>query len=478
MSGFTSNTVHFETSEPQAARFRNSVLLTPRFRNLLVLAAALALVADAGFASRRFPHVLLVAVDTLRLDRLSAYGYSRPTSPAIDGLLGAGARFSEMRAVEPLTAPSMASMFTSRYPHEHGATRNGLSVRPGLPSLGKVLGRRGYETAAFVGNWTLRAEMSGLGEHFESFDEVFSRKRWLGLFNSEATAADLTDATLAWIGEHLDKQPKLPFFAWVHYVEPHAPYRLHEEYLERLGIDRKGGHDVAPADRYDTEIAFVDTAIGRLLAGIKARVPEEDLLVIFVSDHGESLGEHDYWGHGRHLYEATLHVPFGITWRGRIRPQSVPDLASTLDLAPTVLGLVGLPIPEPFRGHDWSPNLTGAADPPPGPPATFHQAHKGALRGGGSEAARRKGLLAVGWVTQGRKEVYSVRGRGERLVFDLTADRAEVENLATGDDPASEVLGTWLSDVRAGLKASDELPAPALDEEAIERLRSLGYIDD
>lgn len=434
--------------------------------------------ADASFAERRFPHVLLIAVDTLRLDRLSSYGYDRETSPAIDALLESGARFEQMRVVEPLTAPSMVSILTSLHPHEHGTTRNGLSMRPGLPSLGSILGRRGYETAAFIGNWTLRDKMTGLGDHFEAYTEVFTRKRYFGLFNAEATADDLTDAALDWIGDVRRDRPRLPFFAWVHYVEPHAPYRTHEPYLERLGLDRRRGKDLTPSDRYDTEVAFVDDSIQRLLEGVRAEVEDGELLVVFISDHGESLGEHNYWGHGRHLYEPTLHIPFGIAWPGRIDGETVVgDLASSLDVAPTVLGLVGLPVPESFRGHDWSPLLTGAEDVPPGPPATFHQAHKGALRGGGGEGARRKGLLEVGWVQDQKKEIVSVRGRTLRLLFDLDADPAELESIGGGDATLTDTLATWLDQVRAGLAASDDLPAEALSEDEIERLRALGYID-
>ncbi|HYG64404.1 MAG TPA: sulfatase-like hydrolase/transferase, partial [Thermoanaerobaculia bacterium] len=117
--------------------------------------------AQPRAASQRFPNVLIVTVDTLRADRLSSYGYRRPTSPAIDKLLASGARFTQARTVEPLTNPALCSMFTSTYPHENGATRNGLRMRRGLPSAAATLGKRGYRTAAFVGNWTLRDEISG-----------------------------------------------------------------------------------------------------------------------------------------------------------------------------------------------------------------------------------------------------------------------------------------------------------------------------
>lgn len=447
-----------------------------RFRSVLILLLALLFCSDASQAARRFPNILVIAVDTLRSDRLSAYGYERQTSPNIDELMAGGARYTQMRVVEPLTAPSMVSIFTSLHPQEHGATRNGLSMRPGLPSLGKVLGRRGYATAAFVGNWTLRRQMSGLEEHFEHYGEVFTRKRWFGLFNGEATAKDLTTETLDWIVTQREKQPATPFFAWAHYAEPHAPYRLHAEHLEQLGLP--GAGELGRSGRYDTEVAFVDAAIGTLLEGVRKQVPDEELLVLFVSDHGESLGEHGYWGHGRHLYEATLHIPFSATWPGRITAaQQVDALASSLDLAPTVLGLIGLPIPETFQGHDWSATLRGEIPHAPAPTQTFHQAHKGATRGGGDDS-RRKGLLEVAVVAPGHKEITSVRGgQNRRLAFALSEDPLELNSTVAKDSALSEQLVAWLEQVRAGLLASDELPGADLDAEAIERLKALGYLD-
>src|SRR6185295_4000415 len=236
------------------------------------LAPALLLAAFIGYLpappacaqAQRLPNVLVVSIDTLRADRLSAYGYRRPTSPAIDRLLAGGVRFDQAHTVEPLTNPSLCSLWTSLYPHQHGATRNGLRLRPGLASLSGTLRRRGYRTTAMVGSWPLRDRISGLGEHFADYREILNRKRWLGLFKGESTAEDLTDEALGWLMQQKRGQP---FLLWVHYVEPHAPYRLHEEFLSPLGVKSSMRHgEVAKSDRYDTEIAFADRHVGRLLA--------------------------------------------------------------------------------------------------------------------------------------------------------------------------------------------------------------------
>ena len=444
---------------------------------LLLLSALAALAAAAASRSaQRFPNVLIVTVDTLRADRLSAYGYGRRTTPNLDRLLASGARFAEARTVEPLTNPAMCSLFTSLYPHEHGATRNGMRMRPRLPSLATTLTRRGYRSAAFVGNWTLRDRISGLGEHFDAYEEVFTRKRWLGVFKGEATADDLTDAALEWLAEHREDSRR-PFLLWVHYVEPHAPYRLQEEFAGRLGVPTKG--DVSRADRYDTEIAFADHHVGRLLAALDASSGlRQNTLVVFTADHGESLGEHNYWGHGRNLYEPGLRIPLGISWPGRLRPEVVEAPALLLDVAPTVLGLAGLPAPRDFRGFDWTPVLLGES-PPPRDRVTWYQAHRGAvLSAQEAKGARLRGLLEVAVLRGGRKEVFRLDG-GQHRVFDLTRDPGERHNLAAASVKRSAELAEWMTSVRKGLAASDAVLAADVDvdPESVERLRALGYVD-
>ncbi len=442
---------------------------------LCLLGVLLAAAPARAAQGPRFPNVLLISVDALRADRLSGYGYERPTSPRIDELMARGARFEEARTVEPLTSPALCSLLTSRFPHEHGSTRNGLRLRPGLDSLPKLLAQRGYRTAAFVGNWTLRNKLSGLGEHFDEYHEVFSRKRWFGLFNSEATGQDLTDEALSWIGDYEGGDAEgHPWFVWVHYVEPHAPYRLWEDLAGGLGIDLS--HSVSKSDRYDTEIAFTDREVGRLLDRLAETHSPSQTLVIFVADHGESLGEHRYWGHGRHLYENGLRIPMAITWPGRIPHELIETPALNLDLAPTVLSLLGLPAPAGFRGVDWSPVFHGQ-DPPAVDRVTHFEAHKGAVRTGhASSDARRAGLLEVGRIDGTMKEVFDLRNHHVRF-YDLAEDPEEVHPRESPEKSLSDDLRTWLETVEAGLDAASDLPVPELDAESRKQLEALGYID-
>jgi arylsulfatase A-like enzyme len=461
----SSTGVPFETS-----RACRSVLL---YLSILVLAApAFPAVRQTDAPGQRFPNVVILTIDTLRADRLSSYGYRRPTTPNIDRLLASGARFTEARTVEPLTNPALCSMFTSLYPHEHGATRNGLRLRPELPSAARSLVRRGYRSAAFVGNWTLKNRISGLGDHFERYDEVFTRKRWLGMFKGEATAEDLTDAALGWL-EGMRSKPPRPFLLWVHYVEPHAPYRLQEGFARPLGVAVRG--EVSRTDRYDTEIAFVDHHLGRLLEAFD-RDPalKANTLFVFTADHGESLGEHGYWGHGRNLFEPTLRIPLGFAWSGRVRPGTIVDApALNIDVAPTILGLAGLPIPSGFRGFDWTPVFQGA--PPPRSRIAFFQAHKGAvLSAHEARSARRKGLLEVGVLVGGRKEIFRLTER--RLwLFDLGRDPRETRGATLGAK-VSRHLHEWMERVQKGLIVSDRLGPAEVDPENVEQLRALGYV--
>jgi len=420
------------------------------------------------------PDIVLVTVDTLRADRLSIYGYELETTPFLDGFLGEGVLFRDARTVEPLTGPAFASLFTSLHPHQHGGTRNGLRMRDGLASLPRILARRGYTTAGFISNWTLRDELSGIGAHFEIYREILTKKRWFGLAKSEATAEDVTTEMLEWLDEAGEPAGRKPLFLWVHYVEPHAPYKLHDEFADRLGFEQVG--TFSNSRKYDTEVAHIDDHLGKMLGSVFEVLDREKTLTVFLSDHGESLGEHGYWGHGRHLYEPTLHIPMGLQWPARIDAQEVTSAASILDLAPTLLGLIGLPQPPGLAGFDWSPVLTGGAAEPTGR-TTYHQTHRSSVEPSEeSDRLRRKGLLEVGTYKDGTKEICRpVKGR--RWVFDLEADRAEKASLVELGSACSEATGAWLERVRAGLEASDDLPPPELGEEDLDQLRALGYID-
>lgn len=409
------------------------------------------------------PNIVMITVDTLRVDRMGIYGYEKPTSPNLDILLRKGTVFRNAHTPEPLTAPALSSMLTSVYPHQHGASRNGLRLRSGLESLPKLLANRGYHTAALISNWTLKNRLTGLGEHFQEYYEVLGKKRWLGLFFSESDANDVTNRSLSWL-KH--RKSDKPYFLWVHYADPHAPYKYHKDFGKALGITG----DARRSERYDTEVAYTDAEIARLLA-----VLPEDTLIIFASDHGESLGEHNYWGHGRHLFEATLHIPMAIIWPGQVPTVDIEEPAMLMDLAPTLLGLLGMQQPESFRGFDWSLVLADKARPNK-QRTMYFQAHKGAVQSKkGANTGRLRGLLEVGITKGSVKEVYRIRNR-KRYQYSLIQDPEELKSLVKPSSEMSPGLLKWVLAVEKGLRniKSDD---PSLGETDVEMLRSLGYID-
>ena len=442
------------------------------------LLAILALPVAATETARQDapPNVLIITVDALRYDRLSAYGYRKVTSPAIDALLAQSIRFDDAYTPEPLTAPSMYSMLTSLTPDLHGASRNAVPMRPGLDSLPKTLARHGYRTVAFVANWTLRDRLTGLGRHFDDYHEVLVRKRWWGLVSAEAGAQDVNAAVERWMDQVGHRRLSgRPWMLWIHYVDPHAPYLLHSEFARRLGLPN---HGLDKSHRYDTEVAFSDAAIGVLLPKLLA--PEalgQNTIVVFAADHGESLGEHGYWGHGRNLYQETVRVPLAIHWTGHFDARTIEAPASLLDVEPTLLDLAGIPAAArrgELAGFDWGPVLGGGAEPPAGR-LLLLQAHRGAaINRPGGAAAREAGLLEVGVVQRGRKQTWRP-GQHRLLTFDLVADGAERVNLTPEAAAPTPVLHELYAAISSRLKALGT-PDQTLDAAEIAKLRSLGYL--
>lgn len=453
-------------------RARNRVRPSPGWLLSLAVLGTILTAAGSAVATESQPQaVVLITVDALRADRLSAYGYGRPTSPHVDALLARGMLFARARTPETLTTPAMCSLITGLPPHRHGASRNGLRMEEGLDSLPKILASHGWNTAAFVTNWPLKDSISRLGEHFNHYGEVFTRRRWFGLLNAEATGEDATDQAIAWVSRHLADHPRQPFLLWVHYSEPHAPYHFHKEYAARLGIDAS---NPSRSDRYDTEVAAVDVAIARLLDELEERIPAPRLLLAFLADHGESLGEHDYWGHGRHLYEPTLWIPMALVWPGHVAVGTVAAPATLLDVPATILDLLGLPIPDDFTGRSWAQAGEDTSSSPP----LCYQAHKGAVHGDrDSDRARSKGLLEVAVVGDEHKEILRLGGH-TRMLFDLGQDPQELHSQVPASSEPSPDLVRCLGEISAGLGALDRLATRKLDQETVERLRALGYLDD
>jgi arylsulfatase A-like enzyme len=213
-----------------------------------------------------------------------------------------------------------------------------------------------------------------------------------------------------------------------------------------------------------------------LLAGVRKVVDETELVVVFTADHGESLGEHNYWGHGRYLYEPSLRIPLGIIWKGHIPAATVASQATLLDIAPTALALAGIDAPPDLPGANWASTARNGTPVPEA--AHCYQAHRGAVHGGShdSDRKRSKGLLSVGIVDGDRKEILRLNPQ-ELELYDLTADPGELKNLSSPRTKPSDQLLSCLAEVTDGYGNLDRLTTQKLDAETVEQLRALGYLE-
>lgn len=322
-------------------------------------------------------NIVLVTVDTLRGDVLGYAGGAART-PRLDALAKEAWTFRRCISASMLTNPAHVSLMTSLYPQDHGVYSNDMGVQDNVPTLAQHLRGRGYQTGAVIGFAHLNPDVSNLGQGFD---------RLVGAPAHERRAADTSRAGLAL----LDGLPAGPFFAWLHYTDPHAPYEPPEAQPVRplaqpQGTAMRHALAVAPrfqrdnpwfqgafkayaktddlVARYLAEVESVDAALGSLLDGLAARGHRDDTVVVITADHGENLGEHDLYFHHGGLYETTVHVPLLI----RV-PQAPPaDLAAlvqSVDIAPTLLELVQQPAWEPQRGQSLVPYARQAVPPRP-----------------------------------------------------------------------------------------------------------------
>jgi arylsulfatase A-like enzyme len=430
--------------------------------------AAFLVWSGALYAEPKQPHLLLVTVDTLRADALGCYGNERTPTPRLDALAEAGVLFEDTITTIGKTGPAIASLFTSAYPPTHGARRNGVPMRPDIPTLAEQLESAGYRTAGFVSNWTLRSRLAAVDRGFQHWDEEFDRKR--NPFGaSERTAAGVTRAALAW----LDSQPRDegPFFVWVHFSEPHDPYERHDGFEARAPRERSDGWQ--KRWRYASEVAYVDHAIGRLLDGLEQRMPAAERLTVFVADHGESLGEHGYWGHGKNTYWPNLRIPLIVRGPGVPHGRRSTVAASIVDVLPTVADLLGLPVPKGAAGMSLRTAWQGQA-PRDRPRFAFADRHTAI---GSSGRTVYEHPLEIALQVARVKAVYDF-DRQRPLFFDLEADPREHRPLEASpvdfQPPLYRRLASWYRE----LPKYEGRSGGELSAEDIEQLRALGYVDD
>ncbi len=453
---------------------------------------------DHGRSSR--PPLILLTIDTLRADRLSCYGYDRIRTPHIDELATGGARFEEVLAQSPWTLPSLASLFTGTYPTVNGVVSSGNRLDGARATLAEVLGDAGYHTQAFVSNGWLQKPF-GLDQGFAGYYHESHRPPYYWLLNmmvvravrgfipglrgvmTYSSGAHLTDLACGWLRE---RRPT-GFFLWVHYLEPHDPYAPPPPFNQTWDDQYRGrwryrsgmlqrfrtGLWLTAAERrhleslYDGEVWFVDHCVGRILRVLKEIGLYDRSLVVVTSDHGEEFWEHGNVGHGHSLYQELLRVPLVMRFPERIPAGTVVrGRLRLMDLAPTILGILGLPGTMEMQGADLAAGaVSGSID-------TSLTAFGEALIYYGEQ----KALLRDKW-----KLVYLPES-AKRELYELSGDPEELFNVAQANPEARDSLTAellnWMAESEAINRA---LPAETgsravVDGALRQQLQAMGYL--
>jgi arylsulfatase A-like enzyme len=416
-------------------------------------------VVGSGCGSAPTWNLVIVTFDTTRADHIGAYGHAGASTPNIDRLAADGVLFRQAFTAVPITLPSHTTIMTGRYPVGHGVRDNGIFTVPEEElTLAEILRGEGYRTAAAVGSFPLTAQF-GLDQGFELFDdrvspgfEDFLARRRLprsGLFFDERRAARVNEAIYPWLDEH----HREPFFLWVHYFDPHQPQAPPPPY-NQLFAGRS----------YDGEIAYADESLGTLLGRLEELGVDERTLVVFTADHGEGLGEHHEDTHSILAYNTTLHVPLVMRIPGGPAARAVAERVGTVDIVPTVLELLGLPVPDDLHGRSLAPLLDfGGGEAEPSRPYYAETLSPRLLNGWGEL----RGIFS------GRFKY--IHGPEPEL-FDLTEDPDEIHNLM---DDRPEVVEALHQELEAFMTRHASRRGQArreIDEETLRRLESLGYL--
>ncbi len=421
--------------------------------------AAVLLAVAAGTSCGKAPPrgLLLVSIDTCRADRIGCYGGPVETV-TLDALAARGVRFADVSAPTPLTAPSHASLLTGLYPDRHGVRDNGAARLPaGAQSLAEILAGHGWHTGAFVSAFPLERRF-GMDQGFAVYDDRLTgsaaredglddsgRDAASRLFYDEREASAVVDAALPWLAEA--RRGERPWFAWIHFFDPHAAYRPPARFALRYG-----------AGSYEGEIAYVDEQIGRVLDALGGG----DVTVCVVADHGEALGEHGEATHGLFVYEGVIRVPWIVAGPGVPAGRTVEAPASLVDVAPTLLELLGYEPPPDADGESFVPRLDGA----------------------GTDVAPVFGECLWPQLHHGWAPLRYVRRGAWKLIdaptpelYDVAADPAEARNLASARPDLFAELTADLERhaARGGTLAPEDV---TLDEASRERLERLGYVGE
>ncbi len=392
-------------------------------------------------------NVLIVTFDTTRADHIGAYGHRGVKTPVLDELARGGVLCANAATTVPATLPAHSSLMTGLYPFNHGVRANGtFRLEDRVHTLAEILREQGYRTAGAISAYVLD-ETFGIGQGFETFFDDLTRGMKYAPNMFRERAAELTNEdVLPWLREN----GRSKFFAWVHYFDPHATYLPPEPYRTEYATDP-----------YSGEIAYADSQLGRILDLLTELGVRDRTLVVMTSDHGEGLGEHNEQTHSLLIYDSTMHIPLILNAPGALPAGLRLDRqVSLIDVAPTLLDLLGVPAPAPMDGVSLIRDL------PPAPRSLYIETLSSKTLHGWAP------LMGV------RREDYKYIFAPRAEVYDLRADPRELNNLYKERPDLAvdlhEELKRFVGD--DPLVAADVQQNLAMDAESIEKLAALGYV--
>jgi len=399
-------------------------------------------------------NLVVVTLDTTRADRLGAYGRANAGTPNLDALAQDGVLFEHASTAAPITLPAHSTIFTGRFPPQHGVRDNGgYFLNDEEQTLAETLKARGYATGGFIAAYVLDSKWGinqGFDTYFDDFD--LSKFKVFSMGNIQRPGNEVVDHALPWIDQHRGA----PFFAWIHLYDAHTPYAPPEPF--------KSQHR---GDLYQGEISFADAQVGRVVQFLRDRDLLERTVILVIGDHGESLNDHGEEGHGFFVYESVVHVPLIVRapFSG-MRGRKVADAVRSVDVMPTLLDLLGVskPAGAVIDGQSVTPLMTGAR------PDMGLEAYAEAVYP----------LHHFGWsdlraLRQGR---YKLIAAPKPELYDLQDDPAEQSNLYGSRKALGDRMLGRLQEMEAHFKSSAQTKSTAteIDPEAKARLAALGYV--
>lgn len=407
-----------------------------------------------------YPNVILITLDTTRADRMGFLGSKRGLTPNLDCLARDSAVFTHAYSQAPLTPTSHATILTGTYPQYHQVLTFKIPLAKDIPFLPDLLKAHGYSTAAFVGSLALDPTFSvpGFERGFDKYDSDYNWDRYSKKTRYQSTerrGGEVVDRALAWLSKH----EQGPFFLWVHLYDPHEPYDPPEPYKTRYA-----------KALYDGEIAYSDSALGKLFKQLKASGLYDGALIAMTADHGESLGAHGEETHGIFVYDETIHVPLLIKLPdGGSKGRRIETRVELADIMPTVLQRDGIEVPAQVQGESLLELMkTG----PEGEAAAEKWRDKGAYSQGDY------GHLVFAWsaLQSLRTGKYSFIQAPRRELYDEDSDPKELNNLASKSQAVADTLQARVEAFREKTTNTAPTPKAALDAARRNTLAALGYM--